>query len=95
MYFYFLAYSFRLVLKPANSFYRRCCKINLSLCKTGVYSRVPSSKYVPNNSVIRILVWGRLTFDCMCVSAQACLYTAFFCLTERIYAGNLNMGEML
>lgn len=67
---YVFGLVFQVILKPANFFgKRRSCKINLSLCKTGVYSRVSPSNRVPNNSVIKISVWGRLTFGCMCVPA--------------------------
>lgn len=72
----FLAYYVKLTLKTANYFYRRFffCKINPSLCKTGVYHRVPPSNHVPNNTVIRISIRGRLTFVCMFVSAWTCPY---------------------
>lgn len=73
-----LAYYVRLVSKTANYFYRRFfCKINPSLCKTGVYHRVLLSNHVPNNIVIRISIWGRLTFGCIFVSACTCLYAVF------------------
>lgn len=75
---YGLAYSVRLVLKTSNYFYRRFfCKINPSLCKTGVYHRVPLSNHVPNNIVIRISIWGRLTFGCIFVSACTCPHAVF------------------
>lgn len=49
----------------------------ISVSAKQVFTAVSSSNHVPNNSVIKISLWGRLTFGCMCVPARACLQAAF------------------
>lgn len=55
----------------------------ISVSAKQVFTAVSSSNHVPNNGVIKISLWGRLTFGCMCVPARACLQAAFIIQQEE------------